>query len=110
MATVVLQYAGQAVGTAIGGPVGGIIGRAVGAVAGNIIDQALFGSGSRRVEGPRESNLSGQHRPRSGEPTRDDHPHTDSSSVECCPTSHRYSPVVLRLADWLDQQLAAPQV
>ena len=58
MATVVLQYAGQAAGSFLGGPVGGIIGRAVGAVAGNFIDQALFGSTTtRRVEGPRLNDL-----------------------------------------------------
>ena len=45
MATVVLQYAGQALGTFVGGPVGGIIGRAVGAVAGNLIDHELDLSG-----------------------------------------------------------------
>ncbi|MBZ0260812.1 MAG: glycoside hydrolase/phage tail family protein [Hyphomicrobiales bacterium] len=57
MATVVLQYAGAAVGTFLGGPVGGIIGRAVGAVAGNIVDQNLFGSGTRRTQGPRLNDL-----------------------------------------------------
>lgn len=57
MATVVLQYAGQAAGSFIGGPVGGIIGRAVGAVAGSVIDQALFGAGARRAEGPRINDL-----------------------------------------------------
>jgi hypothetical protein len=57
MATVVLQYAGAAVGTALGGPIGGIIGRAVGAVAGNIIDQNLFGPGTKRTQGPRLNNL-----------------------------------------------------
>jgi hypothetical protein len=57
MATVVLQYAGAAVGTFLGGPVGGIIGRAAGAIAGNIIDQRLFGPGTKRVEGPRLGDL-----------------------------------------------------
>jgi hypothetical protein len=57
MATVVLQYAGAAIGTAFGGPIGGIIGRAVGAVAGNVIDQRLFGGGTRRIEGPRLESL-----------------------------------------------------
>ncbi len=57
MATVVLQYAGAAVGTMLGGPVGGIIGRAVGGIAGNIIDQQLFGGGTKRVEGPRLNDL-----------------------------------------------------
>ena len=53
MATVVLQYAGSAAGTLLGGPLGGMIGRAAGAIAGNLLDQALFGGGKRRVEGPR---------------------------------------------------------
>ena len=53
MATVVLQFAGSALGALIGGPVGGIIGRAVGAIAGNMLDQTIFGSGTRRIEGPR---------------------------------------------------------
>lgn len=57
MATVVLQYAGAALGTLVGGPIGGVIGRAVGAVAGNIVDQRLFGSGARRIEGPRLNDL-----------------------------------------------------
>ena len=57
MATVVLQYAGQALGSFLGGPLGGVLGRAVGAIAGNLIDQSLFGGGIRRVEGPRLSDL-----------------------------------------------------
>src|SRR5215212_2512691 len=57
MATVVLQYAGAAVGTFLGGPIGGIIGRAVGAVAGNIVDQSLFGPGTKRNVGPRLNDL-----------------------------------------------------
>ena len=57
MATVVLQFAGQALGSFLGGPVGGILGRAVGAIAGNIIDQSLFGPGVRHSEGPRLSDL-----------------------------------------------------
>jgi hypothetical protein len=57
MATVVLQYAGAAVGTFLGGPIGGIIGRAVGAVAGNIVDQNLFGPGTKRTQGPRLNDL-----------------------------------------------------
>jgi hypothetical protein len=57
MATVVLQYAGAAIGTALGGPIGGIIGRAAGAVAGNIIDQSLFGPGTKRTQGPRLNDL-----------------------------------------------------
>ena len=57
MATVVLQYAGAALGTFLGGPIGGIIGRAVGAVAGNIVDQSLFGPGTKRRQGPRLNDL-----------------------------------------------------
>jgi GTA TIM-barrel-like domain/Putative phage tail protein len=57
MATIVLQYAGAALGTFLGGPVGGILGRAAGAIAGNIIDQNVFGPGTRRVEGPRLNEL-----------------------------------------------------
>ena len=57
MATVVLQYAGAAFGTFLGGPISGIIGRAVGAVAGNIIDQNIFGPGTKRTQGPRLNDL-----------------------------------------------------
>ena len=57
MATVVLQYAGQALGTFLGGPVGGVVGRALGGLAGNFIDQAIFGPGTRRIEGPRLGDL-----------------------------------------------------
>ena len=57
MATVVLQYVGSAIGTALGGPIGGIIGRAAGAIAGNIVDQKLFGPGTRRTQGPRLNDL-----------------------------------------------------
>lgn len=57
MATVVLQYAGQALGSFLGGPLGGVLGRAAGAIAGNFIDQALFGPGTRRIEGPRLNDL-----------------------------------------------------
>ncbi len=57
MATVVLQYAGGALGTFLGGPIGGIVGRAAGAIAGNIIDQNLFGPGTRRINGPRLNDL-----------------------------------------------------
>ncbi|MFO1122506.1 MAG: glycoside hydrolase/phage tail family protein [Hyphomicrobiales bacterium] len=56
MATVVLQYAGQALGAVLGGPLGAVVGRAAGAVAGNFIDQKLFGT-TRRVTGPRLSDL-----------------------------------------------------
>ncbi len=57
MATVVLQYAGAAIGTFLGGPIGGIVGRAAGAIAGNLIDQKLFGPGTKRIEGPRLHDL-----------------------------------------------------
>jgi GTA TIM-barrel-like domain/Putative phage tail protein len=57
MATVVLQYAGGALGTFLGGPIGGMVGRAAGAIAGNIIDQKLFGPGTKRVSGPRLNDL-----------------------------------------------------
>ena len=56
MATVVLQYAGQALGTVLGGPLGAVIGRAAGAVAGSFIDQKLFGGG-RSIKGPRINDL-----------------------------------------------------
>ena len=56
MATVVLQYVGQAVGAVLGGPIGAIIGRAAGAVAGSLIDQSFFGT-TRRIEGPRINDL-----------------------------------------------------
>ncbi|MCJ2033286.1 glycoside hydrolase/phage tail family protein [Methylobacterium sp. J-068] len=60
MATLILQTAGAAVGTALGGPIGGIIGSAVGAAAGSGIDSAIFGGGgTRRVEGPRLSDVAG---------------------------------------------------
>jgi hypothetical protein len=57
MATVVLQYAGQAIGSVLSGPIGGLLSRAAGAIAGNIIDQSLFGPGRRHVEGPRIDDL-----------------------------------------------------
>ena len=60
MATLILQTAGAAVGTALGGPIGGIVGRVVGAAAGSLADGALFGgSSTRRVEGPRLSDVAG---------------------------------------------------
>ena len=57
MATLVLSAAGQAVGSMFGGPLGGMIGRAAGAIAGSFIDQALFGPGPRKSEGPRLDDL-----------------------------------------------------
>ena len=58
MATLVLSYAGAAIGSFIGGPVGAALGRAAGGFAGGLIDDALFGGGSkRRFEGPRLTDL-----------------------------------------------------
>jgi len=57
MATLVLQAAGQAVGGFIGGPFGAVLGRAAGGIAGSFIDSALFGPGTKRVEGPRLKEL-----------------------------------------------------
>ncbi len=57
MATLVLQAAGQAVGGFLGGPFGAVLGRAVGGIAGSIFDQALFGPGTKRIEGPRLKEL-----------------------------------------------------
>jgi hypothetical protein len=60
MATLILQTAGAAVGTALGGPIGGIIGSVIGTAAGSGIDAAVLGgSGTRRVEGPRLSDVAG---------------------------------------------------
>ncbi len=56
MATLVLQYAGQALGGMVGGPVGAAIGRAAGAIAGNMIDSALL-SKPTDIEGPRLDDL-----------------------------------------------------
>ncbi len=57
MATLVLQAAGQAVGGFFGGPFGAVLGRAAGGIAGSFVDQALFGPGTKRVEGPRLKEL-----------------------------------------------------
>ncbi len=57
MATLVLQAAGQAVGGFLGGPFGAVLGRAVGGIAGSFVDQALFGPGTKRIEGPRLKEL-----------------------------------------------------
>ncbi|CAM5426280.1 putative protein OS=Afipia felis OX=1035 GN=NCTC12722_02668 PE=4 SV=1 [Afipia felis] len=56
MAALILSVAGGAAG-AVFGPMGAIAGRIVGALAGNMVDQALFGSTTRRVTGPRLSDL-----------------------------------------------------
>ena len=61
MATLLLQVAGNALGAALGGPIGAVIGQAVGGIAGARIDQSLLGgsAGTRSVEGPRLSEISG---------------------------------------------------
>ena len=61
MATLLLQVAGNALGAALGGPIGAVIGQAVGGIAGAQIDQSLLGgsAGTRSVEGPRLSEISG---------------------------------------------------
>jgi hypothetical protein len=61
MATLLLQVAGNALGSALGGPIGAAIGQAVGGIAGASIDQSFLGgsAGTRRVEGPRLSAISG---------------------------------------------------
>lgn len=58
MAALVLSSAGGALG-AVFGPIGAIAGRIAGAVAGNMLDQALFGSGGgdRSTTGPRLADL-----------------------------------------------------
>jgi hypothetical protein len=58
MAALLLSVAGAAAGGALFGPAGVIAGRLVGALAGNVIDQALFGTGrARNVHGPRLADL-----------------------------------------------------
>lgn len=57
MATLVLQFAGQALGSAVGGPAGALFGRAAGAIAGHFIDQALLGDKPKRASGPRLEDL-----------------------------------------------------
>ncbi|MFA6964820.1 glycoside hydrolase/phage tail family protein [Bosea sp. (in: a-proteobacteria)] len=61
MATLLLQVAGSALGTALGGPIGAVIGQAIGGIAGARIDQSLLGGsgGTRRVEGPRLTEIDG---------------------------------------------------
>lgn len=58
MATLLLGAAGGLIGGALFGPFGAVAGRALGALGGSAIDGALFGgSRSRRVEGPRLTDL-----------------------------------------------------
>jgi hypothetical protein len=56
MAALVLSIAGGAAG-ALFGPIGAIAGRIAGALVGNMVDQSLFGSSNRNVEGPRLADL-----------------------------------------------------
>lgn len=58
MATLLLGAVGAALGGTLLGAVGATLGHAVGALAGSMLDQALFGGGSR--EGPRLADLSFQ--------------------------------------------------
>lgn len=57
MATLLLGTVGGLVGGALFGPAGALLGRAAGALGGAVLDRAMF-STSRRVEGPRLSDLS----------------------------------------------------
>jgi hypothetical protein len=61
MATLLLQVAGSALGSALGGPIGAVLGQALGGIAGARIDQSLLGgsASTRRVEGPRLTEVSG---------------------------------------------------
>ncbi len=61
MATLLLQVAGSALGSAVGGPIGAVLGQALGGIAGARIDQSLLGgsASTRRVEGPRLTEVSG---------------------------------------------------
>ncbi|TAE80493.1 MAG: hypothetical protein EAZ74_01850 [Alphaproteobacteria bacterium] len=60
MATMVLSTAGSVVGSAIGGPIGGMIGATIGSQVGGVIDNAIFGTPTRYVEGRRLHDLSVQ--------------------------------------------------
>ena len=63
MASIVLGAAGAALGSAIpvvGPLVGASLGRTLGTSLGGIIDNAIFGEQTRRVEGPRLADLSVQ--------------------------------------------------
>ncbi len=57
MATLVLQAAGSVLGGFLGGPVGAVVGRAIGGIAGSFVDEAILGSATRKVEGPRINRL-----------------------------------------------------
>lgn len=57
MTTLVLRTAGSVIGGALMGPLGAAIGGALGASAGYAVDQSLFGTGARNIEGPRLSDL-----------------------------------------------------
>ncbi|GEP09594.1 baseplate multidomain protein megatron [Methylobacterium gnaphalii] len=59
MATLILGTVGGVVGTAFGGPIGSAMGKVLGAAGGSLIDGALFGGGTRYVEGPRLSDVAG---------------------------------------------------
>ncbi|WP_284212061.1 baseplate multidomain protein megatron, partial [Methylobacterium brachythecii] len=59
MATLILGTVGGVVGTALGGPIGSAVGKVLGAAGGSLIDGALFGGGTRYVEGPRLSDVAG---------------------------------------------------
>ena len=61
MATLLLTAAGQAAGGALGiGGIGSVLGRAAGGLAGAVLDQSLFGSGSRTLESGRLDDLTVQ--------------------------------------------------
>jgi GTA TIM-barrel-like domain/Putative phage tail protein len=63
MASIILSAAGAAVGSAIpvvGPLIGSAVGRAIGASAGGVVDNAVFGSQTRNVEGARLGDLSVQ--------------------------------------------------
>ena len=57
MGQLLLSNAGASIGGSLFGPIGGLLGRALGAFAGRYVDQALFGSSHRYVEGPRLADL-----------------------------------------------------
>ncbi|MBX6328563.1 MAG: glycoside hydrolase/phage tail family protein [Pseudolabrys sp.] len=57
MAALVLSVAGSAAGSSLFGPTGALVGRLVGALAGHAIDQALFGSRTVALAGPRLADL-----------------------------------------------------
>jgi hypothetical protein len=57
MAALLLSFAGMSAGGALFGAGGAVAGRLLGAVAGSVIDQALFGSPRKPIEGPRLASL-----------------------------------------------------